>query len=716
MSKAIGIDLGTTNSASCRVEGDTHRILVNSHNEELTPSVVGCEKYDGDEEDVISIGRAAANQARMFPADTISSVKRIIGRSFSDPNVERMRELVHFRILESTEPVAGLAAVEMGGREYLPEDISAMLLADIKKYSQTAIGDDVTHAVITVPAYFGEPEKAATREAGKKAGLVVKTLLPEPTAAALAFGAKANNEEGSFLLVFDLGGGTFDISIISIVGQDYNVLDVHGDHFLGGDDFDDEIVKMILSHVKDKHSADLVDDLKFRIIAKSKAEEAKKALSGSDTASILIPDAAVVDGKAIHVRMKIARKDFEAAIQPYVDRCKQLVKAVLDQQSMSAKQIDSLLLVGGSTAIPLVYETMEKIFGKQKVRRDVNPMHCVAIGAGILAERMKGIECPNPKCGETCDESLTECPKCDTSLSAARSVLEGMEVTDITTNHFGVQAVHDSDPHAFRILVPKGTEIPMADSSKATLYTTEENQDLIKVPVFEGMGSSVLQNARIGVIEYSLPSGLPINHPIHITLHLDRQSIVTVTIQVEGYGWSHEQSLKRELTEEVEAQDDLLIDDEDEVGEDERMVAILESYIERAQRFLTEYDGILTNSQKSRLERALADGRTILDDENGTEAKRAVIDIDQLLTRCGTASLIDQAIVAAHTTDGDTSNDLTTAADELRQAAEAGNLAIVEKLSTPIASMIRQVYKKDQEIQQIGAADKFGGLLRDEQQ
>ena len=709
MAKAIGIDLGTTNSVSCRFEDDTPRILMNPHNEELTPSVVCCEKLDDDDEGYISIGRSAANQARLFPDDTIYSVKRIIGRSFNDPNVAKMRKLVRFKIVESTEPVAGLAAVKMGGKEYLPEDISAMLLADIKKYSQTAIGDEITHAVITVPAYFGEPEKAATREAGKKAGLVVKTLLPEPTAAALAFGVEADVEKDGFLLVFDLGGGTFDISIISIVGQDYNVMDVHGDHFLGGDDFDNEIVKMILRHIKEKHDTDLTEDSRFRIIAKSEAEKAKKALSAAGSASVLIPEAARIEGKNISVRMKITRAEFQQAIQPYVDRCKKLVDEVLNQQSLKANDIDAVLLVGGSTAIPLVYQAMETIFGKQKVRRDVNPMHCVAIGAGILAERMKGIECPNSECRETCDESLSACPKCNTSLAVARSVLKDMDVTDITTNHFGVQAVRGSDPHTFKVLAEKGTEIPMAESKETTLFTTEENQDLIKVPVFEGMGSSVLQNSRIGVIEYTLPKGLPINHPIHITLQLDRQSIVTVTIKVEGFDWSHEQSLKRELAAEEKV--DLHIDDEGEVGEEERMLAILESYIERAQRFQGEYDGILTTAQKSRLERAIVQGQTVLEDDHGAGAKQVVIEIDGLLSRCGTASLIDQAHIAAHSADGETSTELTNTADELRKHADAGNTAAVQKLSNPLASMIRQVYKKDQEIERIGSADKFGGLL-----
>ena len=245
MPKAIGIDLGTTNSVACYFDGTTSRVLLNASHEELTPSVVGVQSFE-DEEAELLVGRPALSQAKLSPEDTISSIKRLIGRPFANEDVQRWKDKVAYRVTESKEPVAGLATVVMGGKEYLPQEISAMILKEIKRYSEVALGDQVTHAIITVPAYFGEPERAATRDAGKLAGLVVKTLLPEPTAAAIAFGAQGKTEEGTFVLVFDLGGGTFDISIISIVAADYNVMEISGDHFLGGDDFDMEIVNLIL--------------------------------------------------------------------------------------------------------------------------------------------------------------------------------------------------------------------------------------------------------------------------------------------------------------------------------------------------------------------------------------------------------------------------------------------------------------------------------------
>ena len=708
MGNAIGIDLGTTNSAACFQNGEP-RIQLSPHHEELTPSVVCCEKLDEDDDGTILVGRSAANQARLFPRNTIFSIKRLMGRPFEHENVQKLKDLANYEIVESTEP-AGLAAVRMGDRVYLPEEVSALILAEIKRYSQTALSQEVTHAVITVPAYFGEPERAATREAGRKAGLVVKTLLPEPTAAALAFGVDFDTP-GSFTLVFDLGGGTFDISIISIVEQDYDVMGVYGDQFLGGDDFDEEIVKMILAHVVDKYGVDMSEDPRFRIIARSEAEKAKQILSSADSARILAPQAAHVDGRDINLQLKVTREQFETAIAPYVDRCRQLVREALDDQSLTADDITDVLMVGGSTAVPMVYQAVEGIFGRDKVRRNVNPMHCVAIGAGIMAQRMKGIECP--QCKQLCDESLSECPECGASLSAARSVFEGIEVTDVTTNHFGVQAVAGSDPYAFTAMVEKGTDIPMQESLTETLYTTEEGQSLIRVPVYEGVGSSVLQNSRIGVVEYPLPSELPLNHPIHVALRLDRQSLVNVVIEVENYGFRHEVKLKRELTEAFDEEEESLIEEDEEVDEEERMMAILDAAVDRVRMFVEEYEQILTPAQQHRLQRAIDEGQEVLDQDLGGKAKQAVIALDQLMVRCGTASLIEQAKLAAYAADEAVARELLDGADELKQAAESGNPALARKLSGPLASVIRQVHRKARDIEKIGPAERFGGLLRD---
>ena len=712
MAKAIGFDLGTTNSVACYYDGTTARVLLNASNEELTPSVVGIQQFEGEEAEFL-IGRPALSQARLSPEDTIFSIKRLIGRTYQHEDVQRWKTKVAYHITESKEPVAGLATVVMGGKDYLPQEVSAMILKEIKRYSELVLGEPVTHAIITVPAYFGEPERAATREAGKLAGLVVKTLLPEPTAAAIAFGAQAKTDQGTFVLVFDLGGGTFDISIISIVGKDFNVMDISGDHFLGGDDFDMEIVNLIVRDVIQKHGVDLSTDRRFLIVAIDQAEAAKKALSVSESVVIVIPEAARNQGKVINVRMKLTRAEFNRAIQPYVEKCTNLVKAALASQSLTADLINDVLLVGGSTAVPQVYEAIEDLFGRNKVRRDVNPMHCVAIGAGILAHRMKGVECPN--CKRVCDEAESACPTCSASLAVARAVTEGMSVTEITANPFGIQVVSGSDAHAFRVLVEKGTPLPMTDARRATFFTAEEGQTSIKAPVYEGLGSNVLQNQKIGDIEFILPTGLPKNHPVHVQLRLDRQSIVTVIIEVDGSPLRHEQVLKRGMVDEPEpAKEESVIDDEDDgITEDEKKLAILENFVSRAESFVSEYEDILSEYQRRRVADAMAKGKEILDRDKAEEAMGAIMSLDRLMLRCGSASLIEQARIVANSADQSTSEQLLKTADALREAARRRDAALEAKLSGPLTALIRQVHQQ-QNVEQIGTSLTFGGLLRDQ--
>lgn len=709
MAKAIGIDLGTTNSVGCYFDGEKARVLRNAHHEELTPSVVGCEKFDDEDDGEITVGRPAVNQAKLFPRDTIYSIKRVIGRPFRHDNVQELSKRINYDLIESdAEETKGLVAVRMGGEDYLPQEISAYVLKDIKQYAQTAIGEEVTHAVVTVPAYFGDPEKAATRQAGQLAGLVVKTLLPEPTAAALAFGIENDTSEGKFILVYDLGGGTFDISIISVVDQDYNVMRVNGDQFLGGDDFDDVIVDMILAQVNRDFEMDLSADPKFRIVAKAKAERAKIALSSSEETRILEPDAVNIGGKSINIRLTVTREQFESAIRDRVNDSMTLVKETLRDEGLTPDDITDVLLVGGSTGVPIVYKTLEAIFGKEKVRRDVNPMHCVAIGASIMAHRMKGIECPG--CKQTCDESLTKCPNCDEALSVARAVFEDMAVTEITSNHFGIQAVSGSDPYAFNILVEAGTEVPMKESRSETFYTTEENQTLIKVPVYEGMKETVLQNTKIGEIKQQLDDPLAKNEPVRVALSLDRQSLVRYVIEVERLGFRIEGELTRELEDEFV--EDLLEDDEDELAEADKFLTILENYVDRGHHFLHQYASILTTAQKNRLGRALEDAQKIIDEERGNDAKETVMTIDRLMLRCGAASLLDQAELAAHQTNEARAGQIRQLAKELLRAAETRNEARVRELQSPLAALIREVHKEHQDVERIGEATQYGGLLR----
>lgn len=714
MGKAIGIDLGTTNSVACYFDGVRTLVLVNSQNEELTPSVVMSEPFAEEEPTNILVGRPAVNQARLSPEDAISSIKRLMGRPYSHEKVQQLKDTVAYRVVESTDPVRGQAAVMMGGKQYLPEDISAMVLTEIKKYSGHALGKEVTHAVITVPAYFGQPQIAATRNAGLKAGLVVKTVLPEPTAAALAFGAEIRLQ-GNRVLVFDLGGGTFDISIISVVDDNYQIIREYGDEFLGGDDLDNEIVKMILKHVQEKYGVDLSGDGRMRIVAKSEAEAAKKSLSNLTTnAAVISFEAARVGDKVINVRLRITREEFDNAIASYVKRCEMLVREALEKESLTPEHITDVLLVGGSTAVPAIYRSMEATFGKDKIRRNVNPMHCVAIGAAILAHRMLGVDCP--QCGKLCDESLTVCPQCGASLAAAPAALQDIYIQDSTAQSYGVEVVSQTgDEKVFKVLVKKGTPVPMNEPTVETLYTTEDRQSLIKVPVFEGMGSSVEQNKPIGIVRYELPQGLPAHYPVKLEFRLSRDREIKLTIDVDGQ--RHEESLKHEfigqLSEHSE-EDNSSGNDDELINEPEQKLALLETYVEYGCEFLVAYERLLTANEKQKLQQLIDSAKAVVSNRDWQNADTWTRRLSTLMARCGSASVIAQALVAAdNTADGGIAADLRLKAAQLKQAAEISDVASVSKLTDPIVSLVRQVHQNAREVGRIYAAKKFGGLLRE---
>jgi len=716
MGKAIGIDLGTTNSVACYFDGHRSRILLNAQNEELTPSVAMRQRFDEHEEGDILVGRLAINQAKYSPEDAIFSVKRLIGRPYNHKDVQRLKDMVAYKVVESLEPVRGQAAVIMGGSHYLPEDISAFVLKEIKNYSTLALGSEVTHAVITVPAYFGEPQIAATRQAGIKAGFVVKTVLPEPTAAAIAFSDEIHLR-GNRLLVFDLGGGTFDISIISVVDDNYHVLKEHGDEFLGGDDFDAEIVKMILKHVRDNYGVDLSGDPRFRIIAKGEAEVAKKSFSNLSTAfaAILIPEAARDGHKVINVKLRIPREEFERAISPYVVRCVKLVRQALEDVSLESDDITDVLLVGGATAMPVVYQSMEEVFGKEKIRRDVNPMHCVAIGAAILANKMRGVECP--QCKKVCDESLQICDQCGASLAAASAAYEGsMRLQEQTVQHYGIEVVSGEEyARKFKILVEKGTPVPMNEPAVETFRTTEEAQSLIKIPVFQGLGKTIAQNNCIGIIEYELPKKLGLNHPVKLEFRMSRDREIKIAIEVDGV--RQERSLKHEFIEEMSKsseQSSELDDDDDFMTEKDRTLVMLRSYIDYAGEFVGDYDNLLTDEEKDAIRKAIQAATIVREKEDEEKAVSWIRKLSTLLGRCGTASLIAQAYAAADiAADDGIGVELREKAAELKRFAESRDRASMNKLKDSVASLVNRVHESSEEVSRLYAVKKYGGLLRE---
>ena len=529
--KAVGIDLGTTNSAVAWYDAERglSGVLPNSDGENLTPSVVSVRQRDGQEQ--ILVGNTAVNWAAKAPQDTISSVKRLMGRDFADPRVVQARERVSFHIVEGPgeDPQA---YVTLGSNRYTPAEVSSKILAKLKADAGRTLGETVVHAVITVPAYFENAQRAATHKAGEQAGLIVKRIIDEPTAAAIAFGLQAREGERHRILVYDLGGGTFDISILHAVkdrqgrGQ-FQVVSYEGDNWLGGDDFDFCIVDKISEWVRTEHGVDPSDDKAFLYLAKRHAEAAKRQLSHMPVADIIIPAAFRVDqGPMIDVDTTITRDEFEAMIEPLVTRTMSLVQKALTEQNLTVDDVSDVLLAGGATLTPKVYETVQNVF-EDKVRRNINPMECVALGASILAGTLKGVECP--ACGEINDEVATEC-RCGHSLADAQAVGD-IGIYERTPMSLGIAAVHESERDVFAAIIPKGTPYPLTEPMKEPFQATER---FVRVPVYEGDELIASRNREQGVIEFELPPEIELPTRVEVAFNYDRNWVLTVTIRVPG--------------------------------------------------------------------------------------------------------------------------------------------------------------------------------------
>ena len=392
MGKAIGIDLGTTNSVAAIKVGEV-KVLQNRESQDLTRSVVGENKNQ------ILVGQKALDRQLLAPKDTIESIKRLMGRGFRDEHVQRVRKQVSYVVQEPSDGTDDDVRVIMGGKEYSPIQISSVILKKIKEDAEARLNDTVEFAVITVPAYFTDKQKDATRKAGQLAGLKVQKILEEPTAAAIAFGVdNVGADDSTTILVYDLGGGTFDVSVMTIVGGGFVQLSIEGDMWLGGDDFDRKIMDHVLLHVSTVYGIDGAADPRFMVELKKKAEQAKKALSSMTRTDVTIPGMLKDEsGNLIDVELEISRTEFEGMIAADVARSIQIVRAALKGagEAMTPEQIDHVLLVGGSSYIPLVQTALAEIFGREKLLMNVDPMKCVAYGAAILSAKWADrVECP----------------------------------------------------------------------------------------------------------------------------------------------------------------------------------------------------------------------------------------------------------------------------------------------------------------------------------
>ncbi len=482
MSRIVGIDLGTTNSCVAVMEGKEPRVLENEEGTRTTPSVVAFTE-DGE----ILVGIPAKRQAVTNPENTIFAIKRLIGRRFDDAIVKKHIELVPYKVVKADN---GDAWVEVRGKTYSPQQISAYILEKMKQTAERALGEDVKQAVVTVPAYFNDQQRQATKDAGKIAGLEVPRIINEPTAAALAYGLD-KKQEGT-IAVYDLGGGTFDISILEIGDGVFEVKSTNGDTFLGGEDFDMRIVDFLADEFKKEQGIDLRQDRLALQRLKEAAEKAKIELSSTNQTEINLPFITADQSGPKHLQMKLTRAKLESLVEDLVDRTMEPCKKALEDAGLKASDIDEVILVGGQTRMPLVQQKVKEFFGKEP-HKGVNPDEVVAMGAAIQGGVLSG---------------------------EVKDIL----LLDVTPLSLGIETLGG----VFTRIIERNTPIP---TKKSQIFSTaEDNQQAVTIRVFQGEREIAAENKLLGQFDLvgipPAPRGVP---QIEVTFDIDANGIVHVS-------------------------------------------------------------------------------------------------------------------------------------------------------------------------------------------
>jgi molecular chaperone DnaK len=488
MAKIIGIDLGTTNSCVAVMDGGNVKVIENSEGARTTPSIVA---FTNDDE--VLVGETAKRQAITNPKNTMHAVKRLIGRKFTDKEVQRDIDMVPYGIVKADN---GDAWVEAHGKKMAPPEISARVLMKMKKTAEDYLGEPVTEAVITVPAYFNDAQRQATKDAGKIAGLEVKRIINEPTAAALAYGVDKKSKGDSKIVVYDLGGGTFDVSIIEIADLDgdkqVEVLATNGDTFLGGEDFDQLVIEHLVTEFKKESGVDLKNDPLALQRLREAAEKAKIELSSREQTDINLPYVTADASGPKHLNMRITRAKFESLIEDLVKKSIEPCRIALKDAGLSASEIDEVILVGGSTRIPMVQKAVKDFFGKEP-RKDVNPDEAVAIGAAIQGGVLAG---------------------------SVKDVL----LLDVTPLSLGIETMGG----VMTKLIEKNTTIPTRKSQ--VFSTADDNQNAVTIHVLQGEREMASGNKSLGRFDLSdippAPRGMP---QIEVTFDIDANGILNVS-------------------------------------------------------------------------------------------------------------------------------------------------------------------------------------------
>jgi len=543
MGKSIGIDLGTTNSVVAFKDATVRVIATGPNNEDLCRSCVAVDRSGS-----FIVGNTAYRNWRRYAPNIVVSAKRLMGASISDPQVQKMKadkDMYPYGIAKMSGGTDESVVIIMNGKEYTPEQISAEILRQIKNDASIKLGEEVTHAVITVPAYFNEKQKTATRKAAELAGLKVQRLLAEPTAAAISYGAdKMAADEDKIFLVYDFGGGTFDLSILVASGGNFIESGTGGDRWLGGDDIDRLVSEYVLTEVGKTYSVDIheiIDNLPdrkksaFQGEFKNEIESAKKALSQADSATISIFDQLEdEDGNPIDIEVTLTRAKFENMIRPLVQRTLDLIDELLEKTAYPIDTIDNILLVGGSSCIPLVRKMLCDKFGKDKILSSEKPMLAIAEGAAILSHSM-GTEAECPHCGQLVAVGLTECPHCHQPLESVQkvSVEEGGVQVSITTKHKSfIELRDDADTPYYQEIIDENTPLPYEVNHK--FYTLVENQKIIGVQLFSDAENDLKE--KLGTGYFTISENLPVHSELQFTFSLTEDETMFVKVRVPATG------------------------------------------------------------------------------------------------------------------------------------------------------------------------------------